>query len=394
MKRILIVETGAGFGGALTSLETLVSHLDASRWEIHVLTAYPQDCIVAGGAVRRVGVLSRNRRYGPKAGLEARLRPFLGSRAGNAAFLADFLTTGRRFASAVAGYAREHHVDLIQGNNGVLINDAAILAARSAGLPCVIHSRGAEYPGRLGRLLARGVARTLAVSAYVARTVQALGVGPDRIALVPEGLDAATFAAGANAGRFRVRHGLPADLPLVGMVGCLTPWKGHDVFLAACAQALPAGRAGALVIGGDPDGSGRELGRLRAKARDFGIGDRVWFTGHETDVASGLAACQAAVHASIEPEPFGRVLLEAMALGLPVVAARGGGPREVIDADVDGLLVTPGDASALATAIRLLIENPEMRDRMGAAGLAKVRTHYTMGRHVREVEAVWETLLS
>ena len=394
MKRILVVENGAGFGGALTSLETLLSRLDATRWEAHLLTSYPQNRIVPGGAVRRVEVLPRHKRYGPKAQLEAALRPILGNRAGNAAFLADLATTGRRFAAAVARYAREQRIDLIQGNNGILINDAVILAARRAGRPCVIHVRGDEYPGRLGGWLARGVSRTLAVSGYVAESVRALGVAPERIVLAPEGLDADAFVRSADADRFRARHGLPDRLPLVGMVGCLVPWKGHDVFLEACARVLPGLAAGAVVVGGEPDGSGVEMARLRAKARALGLGGRVWFTGHETDVASALAACRVAVHASTSPEPFGRVLLEAMALGRPVIATRAGGPQEIIDSGTDGLLVPPADSRAMAEAMALLLADPVLGERLGQAGRSKVRLRYPLSAHVATVEGVWEALTS
>lgn len=394
MKRILVVETGAGFGGALTSLASLLSLLDGSRFEVHLLTAYPQDCIRAGGAVRRVAVLRRERRYGPGAEVEAALRPVLGRRAGNAAFLVDLATTGRRFAASVATYARTHGIDIIQGNNGILINDAVILAARRAGLPCVVHARGGEYPSRLGAWLAARVSRVLAVSGYVAETVAALGLPPERIVATPEGLDAAAFARGADGRAFRARHGLPADLPLVGLVACLVDWKGQDVFLEACAEALTGNGAGAVVVGAEPDGSGRELARLRAKAGRLGLGDKVWFTGHEADVASAMDACDVVVHASTSPEPFGRVLLEAMALGRPVIATGAGGPKEVIVPDVDGLLVPPGDAPAMAGAMRRLLDDGGLRERLGRCGLRKVRERYTLAAHVDTVAGVWVALAS
>jgi len=392
MTRILVVETGAGFGGALSSLETLLTRLDASRWEVHLLTGYPQELIKAGGAVRQVGILERARRYGSGAGLETALRPALGKLAGNAAFAIDHLTTGRGFARAVTDYVREHDIDIVQGNNGILINDAVILGAMHAGKPCVIHSRGAEYPSRVTGWLARGVSRVLAVSGYVADSVGALGVPLRRIVMTPEGLEADGFAHGADAQAFRQRHGLPPGLPLVGMVGCLVDWKGHDVFLEACAQVLPHTDAGAMIVGAEPDASGGMLARLREKARALGLADRVWFTGHETDVASAMAVCRVVVHASIAPEPFGRVLLEAMALGRAVVATRDGGPGEIIASGHDGLLVAAGDSRAMAEAIRLLLTDTRLRERLGGAGWEKVRNQYGMQDHITPIETVWREL--
>ena len=392
MKRILILETGAGFGGALTSLETLLSSLDPRRWEAHLLTSYPQEFIQAGGAVQRVGLLPRERRYGSGSNLERALRPVFGNRAGNAAFLLDHLTTGRRYAKAIAEYVREYEIDIVQGNNGILINDAVILAAKQAGKPCVIHVRGGEYPSRVAGWLARGVSRVLAVSGYVAETARALGVGSERIALVPEGLDAEKFASAAKPREFRARHGLPPNQPLVGMVGCLVAWKGHEVFLEACAKALPGTDAAALIVGGEPDGSGLMLAALREKARILGIEDRVFFTGYESDVASAMAACQVVVHASTSPEPFGRVILEAMALGRPIVATQAGGPQEVIEPGLDGLLVPPGDEAAMARAMGHILADAPMRERFAKAGWEKVRRMYSMENHVSRVESVWEEL--
>jgi len=391
MKRILIVENGAGFGGALTSLASFLPGLDPARWEIHVLSSYPQNIIQAGGAVRRVGVMERKRLYGPQARLESALRPVFGRRAGNVSFLTDYLTTGRFFAEKTAAYARENRIDVIQGNNGVLINDAVILGAAKALLPCVIHARSGEYPGRVGAWLAGRATRLLAVSNYVADTIKALGVADRHIALAPEGLDAPLFAKNADARAFRARHGLPENCPVIGMVACLVGWKGHAVFLQACSKILPQFGAQALVVGGEPDGSGRYLAKLRAMAQDLGIGGRVVFTGHETDIPSAMAACQVVVHASTSPEPFGRVLLEAMAVGRPVVAARAGGAAEVVEHGRDGLLVTPGDPCDMARQVGLLLADAPLRARLGEAGRAKV-ARYSIEDHAARIEAVWNAL--
>jgi len=395
MKRVLVVENGAGFGGALTSLAALVSWLDPARWEIHLLSSYPQQTIGVvggvGGAVRRVGVLERKRRYGREARLESALRPVFGRFSGNVSFMADHLTTGRMFARNIAAYAHENHINIIQGNNGVLINDAVIRGAGLAGLPCVIHARSGEYPSRAGAWLAGRVARVLAVSEYVADTVRRLGVAPERVRLVPEGLDAAQFARNADPSALRARYGLAQERPVVAMVACLVPWKGHEVFLRACAAVLPAFDATALIVGAPPGGLDRYPARLRALARELGIGARVVFTGHETDVASVMAACQVAAHASISPEPFGRVILEAMALGRPVIATNAGGAAEVVEHGRDGLLVEPGDVSGMARALHLLLTDAPLRERMGRAGRGKA-ARYSISDHVAKVEAVWDDL--
>lgn len=393
MKRVLIVENGAGFGGALTSLADFVVGVDAGEWEIHCLAGYPQSLITTGGAVRRVEALPRQRRYGPASSLEPRLGRFLGRRAGNVAFVLDRLTTGRTYARAVAAYVRRHGIDLVQGNNGVLINDAVLRGAGLAGVPCLIHTRSFEHQGRLTAWLARGADGFLAVSGAVADSLLALGVDRRRVSLVPEGLDADGFAAKADAAAFRARHGLPPDRPLVGLVACLAGWKGQDVFVDACAQALPGAGAGAIIVGGDPDGSGSRLAALRRRVRAMGLEDSIQCLGHEHDVASAMAACSVVVHASTRPEPFGRVLLEAMALGRPVIATDAGGPSEVVDPERDGLLAPPNDVPALAAAMARLLADPALRHSLGQAGWNKVRRRYGVNMFRSRITAVWEKIL-
>lgn len=393
--RILVVENGAGFGGALTSLATLVEALPADCWEVHLLTSYPQKNIVAGGAVCSVAELPRQRRYGADSTAQQTLQKFLGRRAGNAAFVFDFLTTGRLFASRIAQYIHSNGIHLVHCNNGVLINDAAVLGARKAQVPCVVHSRGPEYAGRVSAWLAGYVDMFMPVSEFIAGTVRKIGVPQERIVVVPEGIDAQHFMAGADAAAFRQAHGISGDVPLVGMVGCLVGWKGHDVFLDACASFLANSNAKAVIVGGEPSGgqSGGTLVRLKERAQALGLADRIIFTGHCTQVASAIAACSVLVHASVIPEPFGRVMLEGMAAGTAVVCTRAGGPAEVVRDGENGLLVAPADAQEMAQAVMRLLEDGELRAALAAQG-RKTCEDYSMQRHVELVEQVYEGVLA
>ena len=149
------------------------------------------------------------------------------------------------------------------------------------------------------------------------------------------------------------------------MVGRIAPWKGQHVFLAAFAEAFPGGGAEAVIVGSALFGEeayGKELGRL---VNDLGIVGRVRFSGFSDDVWEELSQLDVLVHASTVPEPFGQVVLEGMAAGLPVVAARAGGPAELITDGIDGLLFTPGQSDELATTLRALAENPLRRHELG-----------------------------
>ncbi len=151
----------------------------------------------------------------------------------------------------------------------------------------------------------------------------------------------------------------------VGIVGRLTAWKGQHVFLDAVARAFRSRPVEAVVIGAPLFGEEDYADRIRQQAEE--LDGAVSFRGFVNDVPSELARLDLLVHASTIPEPFGQVVLEGMAAGLPVTAANAGGPAEIIDDGIDGLLYPPGDADALADRLQLLASDRELRARLGRA---------------------------
>jgi len=164
------------------------------------------------------------------------------------------------------------------------------------------------------------------------------------------------------------------DNPVVGIVGRLQPWKGQDVFLRAAAlvsQRHPETRyvvAGGAILGWEGD----YPGELRRLARELGLADRVHFSGHQDDVYPWFDALDVVVHASLD-EPFGLVLVEAMALGKPLVATAAGGPLEIVEDGVSGLLVAPGQADALADAVSRVLDDGQLAARLGGAAELRAR---------------------
>jgi glycosyltransferase involved in cell wall biosynthesis len=152
-----------------------------------------------------------------------------------------------------------------------------------------------------------------------------------------------------------------------GMLGRIAPWKGQDLFLRAFAQAFGAGEERAVIIGAAMFGEEDFERSLPALALELGIAPRVEFRGFREDVWSELAALDVLVHSSVIPEPFGQVVLEGMAAGLPVLAADEGGPAAVIDDGRTGRLFASRDQDALAAAMRELAGDPGTRARLGAA---------------------------
>jgi glycosyltransferase involved in cell wall biosynthesis len=199
-----------------------------------------------------------------------------------------------------------------------------------------------------------------------------------------------------DARRARGELGAGPDDILLGVFGRLQHWKGQDVFVeAAAAVARRDPLARFAVVGGSSFGLEREFfDGLRRRVAELHLSDRLVFTGFRTDVPRLMAACDVVCHTSRVPEPFGLVVIEAMMQGRPVIATRGGGPSEIIESDADGVLVAPDDPAALAAAMTALIGDPARRRSLGAHGMARARTQFTIDRMASELLGHLDRLLA
>jgi glycosyltransferase involved in cell wall biosynthesis len=171
---------------------------------------------------------------------------------------------------------------------------------------------------------------------------------------------------------------LPATVPVVGLVGRLQPWKGQDRLLRAQALLRARGRdMHTVIVGGDSYGLSPEYARqLAPLVHELGLDDAVTMTGEVPDAGPYIEQMDILVNAS-DPEPFGIVLLEAMARAVPVVAVDAGGPAEVIEHGQTGWLAGSGAPEALADALEPLLASPALRRSLGQAGRERFMREYT-----------------
>lgn len=236
------------------------------------------------------------------------------------------------------------------------------LAARMAGTPAVwhVHDRISDdyLPSPVVPVLRLAIRRLPTTIAANSRTVaDTIGAGARTVHVIPNPVAVRTLPAP------------PRDAVVVGMLGRLAEWKGQHVFLDAFAEAFRGGPVRARIVGSPLFGEEPYAERLLAQVAALGIVSQVEFVGFADDVGAELAQLDVLVHCSIVPEPFGQVVVEGMAAGLPVIASDAGGPTEIVDPGVNGLLTRPGDATALAAAMRRLAEDPALRGRLGRAAV-------------------------
>lgn len=237
------------------------------------------------------------------------------------------------------------------------------MAGRLAGVPVVWHIRDRiadDYLSPSGVRLVRGAAGVLptAVIANSAATLATLELRSKPAVVIPSPVDVGQAEAPRPAGGEALR---------IGIVGRLAPWKGQDMFLRAFAAAFGEGREQAVVVGAALFGEGAYEDELRALVSTLGLAGRVEFRGFRPDVGAELTRLEVVVHASTLPEPFGQVVVEAMAAGRAVVVPDAGGPAEIVRHDIDGLLYPMGDQAALAQALRRLATDADLRRRLGEA---------------------------
>jgi len=303
-------------------------------------------------------------------------------------------------ARAVACLAREIGAALLHANT-IRAAFYAGLAARLTGVPFIWHMRDfwlsetrprRPWADRLGkRLLCAAAARVIANSHATAAHLPC----QDKVTVIHNGIEVEQFDPAMDGAPFRRRHGIPLDALLVGVVGRLRPWKGQDRFLRVLAclrERVP--EAWGVIVGGTPfgveDDYPAQLQRLAAK---LGLTDRAVFTGHLDDVRPALAAMDLFIHPG-DPEPFGLVNLEAMAMGKPVVAFGHGALPEIVADGETGLLVPPGDEAGLAEAVVALLRDPARRAAMGRAGRQRVKASFSARETAQHVAQVYEELLS
>ncbi len=264
-------------------------------------------------------------------------------------------------------------------------------AARLARVPVVWHVRdriAADYLPSSAVKLVHAAARILP-AAVVANSQATLDTLPahrrGRVLynpVVPDAVEEVPHRALRAAGTFTI-----------GVVGRLAPWKGQHVFLDAFAQAFRATDVRGRIIGSALFGEDDYARSLREQAERLGISNKVEFRGFRDDIWEELGKLDVLVHCSVTAEPFGQVVLEGMAAGLPVVASSAGGPAELITDGVDGILTEPGDAGELAATLRRLHDDPELRAELGDAGKRRSR-EFTPERAAQQLLAVYRELLA
>ena len=265
----------------------------------------------------------------------------------------------------------------------------AALAARSLSRPPpLVRTRHISAPvphDAMTRWLYTKATAEIVTTGEAIRTqlIRDIGVAPSRISSIPTGIDPTRFGP-ADRDAARRTLGLPAGVPLIGIVATLRSWKGHRILVEA--MPLLARRDAQLVIVGD----GPQRDALRAQIDALGLAQRVRLAGNQNDVACWLAAFDVFVLPSYANEGVPQALLQAMLMALPCVTTDAGAIGEAAIADHTAVVVAKENAVALAAGIDRVLGDPALARRIAAAGRERVLSRFSLATMLDRMEAVFK----
>lgn len=396
--RIVFLSPSGELGGAETALLDMLAAIREARpgWTLAMIAA-SSGPLVAKAATRADAValpfpnaLARLGEWGTRGSPATRLR--LG--AGLVAASAPALRYARRLQRCLLDF----QPDIIHSNGLKMHLLGARARPRNAKLVWHFH----DYPAarRLtARLLASQLHRCdaiLANSESVAADARRTFGPRQAVHTVYNSVDLERFSPAGPRANLDALAGLPPLAPggiRIGLVATFARWKGHGVFLEALARLRGVSNVRGYIVGDSiyhTDASQYSREELHAQAEALGLGDTVGFTGKVDDVPAVLRALDIAVHASIEPEPFGLVIAEAMACGRPVVVSRAGGAAEI--AQGGAVFHEPGNSAALADRLRELASDPARRAALGTEGREAALRLFSRTRLRETLIPVYEAL--
>ena len=387
-RRILLLDTGKEWGGGTNSMFELLKRIDRTRFNVTALfyRNYPKgDASDLRNELAKIGI-TLELQAPVKQPLWAKLAKELVRglwRRASAARSRHLLAIEQRWrivpaANQIAARLRAGQFDLLYMNNQPSSNLEGYLAAEMAGVPVIQHCRIEVRLSPFEAAIVNRVAqKIICVSQGVRNTLVESGIAPERCTVVYNAIDG--------------KQVLPTPTPLpkpapeavvIGSIGSLIKRKSNDHLLRAAARVRQTCAVPFIIV---LVGEGPEQKSLEALAHQLGLADQVIFAGFQQTPLAWGAAMDIVVLASAK-EGLPRVLLEAMLLGKPAIASNVVGSQELVLHGQSGYLYPYGDETALAARLQVLLEQPALRQQLGATGRQRVLQNFSIERYVSDVE--------
>lgn len=393
--RILFVDQAVGFGGSIIVISNLLTCLKKTHFAAVVVGEMdPRILAHHVGGRAKLEILHRPLNYVHMESFSNFLRRWRSPplhRVGMYLFTIAAAIANLAYMIRLGAVIVRERIDVMHVNQSD--NTEAIVTGLVLGRKIVIHVHGTGHAGLSYRWIMRAIPHVVAISEYIKRDLIENRVPESRISVVPNPTIIRPPSKQALE-RVKATYGIVPGQKIFGIFGRLVRWKGHAQFIHAAQIVLakePTARA--FIVGDVSDGDKEFLHELKAMVQRSGIQNKVTFTGYVREVDRMYSVMDLVVHASIEPEPFGLVITEAMAHGIPVVASTLGATGEIITHGYDGLLVDPRQPEELASAILRLLRDDTLRETMGARAMETVQHKYNGDVYAERMGEVYRTVV-
>lgn len=296
---------------------------------------------------------------------------------------------------ARARFLRAHDISIVHLNNSIMYNHDWMAAARLTGKKCLSHERGInDVYSAAAKYFGRRLDAIICISSAVFENMHERGAGFANLVKIHNGLDPGMMRITTRPHDLRAAYRIEADAPVIVMVGNIRPWKGQETVIRAIASVRRVCPSVRCLFVGDTSPADREYDQfVRRLVGELGLDEHIIFAGFQRHVADFLMMSDVVVHASVLPEPFGRVILEAMACRKPVIGSRAGAIPELVTEGQTGLTFPPGDSECLARAIVSVIRDRGEARRLGQNGYDRLIREFHIHRNVESTQRLYEKIL-
>lgn len=287
---------------------------------------------------------------------------------------------------------KKHKTDLLHLNNGIRSNHEWMLGALLTNTKCITHERGIlDRYTKLTRYLATKLKAIICISDAVRNNLLDKGIDPGNLHTVYNAIDPQGVKIDSGEQEIRDLHQIANDKSIIGVIGNIKEWKGQETIIRAMPPVLKKFPNTVCLLVGDTSHHDQAYkNKLLHLINELGIEEQIIFTGYTRNVANYLSVMKIVIHTSIDPEPFGRVLIEGMSMKKPLLGTRAGAVPEIISENVTGYTFPPGDAETLSNQLLFLLSDEELAQKMGKAGYDRVIENFHINLHVQIIEQLYE----
>lgn len=388
--RILYLHPSNELYGADRSLLRLVKSLDNTVYYPYVVL--PNDMVYEGLLAAE---LRRNNIPFMESNLGVLRRKYF-----NVTGIGLLLCRSISSAIRVSAVSRREKINLIHSNSTAVITGG--LVSRLTGIPHIWHVREIiTQPVWFNKVIANWLNMFADVVIAVSGPAKdhLIKVQPgliNKTVVVHNGLDFSRFAkvSKEEVDNLRRKWKIACDSIVIGMVGRISAWKGQEFLVSAAIPVLKQNPNVKLVlVGGNVPGETTYKENLNSLITKSGVDEQIIVEDFRSDIPVVLSVFDIFVLPSTKPDPFPTVVLEAMAVGKPVIATCHGGAIEQVEDEVTGFLVSPSDTVDMTVALERLVSDKLLREQMGSAGYKRVHEYFTISKYVGDIQSIYHGCL-